>query len=117
SQCDVADGVAREKVDAARLVRRIAFTLRLVDGEHDVAVRVVDRQHAFGAHGADFETVHGARPHFRQRPRTHTVIYRAGFEADDVAGAVDPFPFGTERFVDGPRVNLDRFLRLHEPHD
>ena len=49
---DVARRIAGQEVDSPRLVRRIALALRPSGCEHDVAMGVVDREHAVGADDA-----------------------------------------------------------------
>ena len=53
----VARRVAAHEIDQPALVRRVAFGLRLRHREHDVAMGVVDGEHAGGADDADLEAV------------------------------------------------------------
>ena len=52
----------------AALVGRVAFALHDVGREDDVAVSIVDGEHAFRAHGAHFKTVDRPGPDFGQGP-------------------------------------------------
>src|SRR5207248_11676923 len=61
----------------------IALALRARGGEHDVAMRVVDGEHAFGAGDPDFEAVHRAGPHHGQRPGDRGVVQAAVVESDE----------------------------------
>ena len=80
-------------------------------------MRVVDGEHALGADDADFQAVHRARPDHRQRPGDAGVIEAAVLEDDGSGRGVDSLAQRAERLVDRARVELDRLLRLHHPHD
>ena len=113
----VARGIASQKIHPSLRIGRISLLLRTLGREHDVAVRVVDRQHALRAGDADLEAVDRARPDDRQRPRDARVIEAAIGEGDHAGRGVDALAQRPERLVDRARVELDRALRFHQPHD
>src|SRR5438876_12226091 len=55
---DISWWVAREKIDVARGLRRVAGWLGNTGGKHDVAVRVVDREHTLRTDNPDLQAVH-----------------------------------------------------------
>ena len=108
----VARRIGAEEIDQPRLVRRIAFALRLAHRQHHVAMRVVDGEHAVGAGDADLERIDRARPGHRQRPRDVEMIDRAVAHHDHAGGGVDALVERAQHLVDRARIAFDRRLRL-----
>ena len=94
----------------------IALGLRLAHREDDVAVGVVDRQHAGGADDADLEAVHRGRPGDRQRPRDVEMMHGAVGEHHHAGGGVDALVDRSQHLVDRACVDLALLLAVEAPH-
>src|SRR5687767_8606565 len=77
---DVARRIAPEEVHSPGFIWRISLTLRPRSRQHDVAVGIVDGEHALGAGDADFQAVYRARPDDGQRPGDAGVIEASVFK-------------------------------------
>src|SRR5262249_61362094 len=73
AESHISDGVAGQEIDVAAFVRRIALGLDEIRREDDVAMGIVDGEHAFGTDRANLEAVDRPGPDLRERPRNHAV--------------------------------------------
>src|SRR5439155_20105777 len=96
---DVARWVAAEKIDTPARVRRVPFALRNVGREDDVAVRVVDGEHAFGADDANLEALYGGGSNHRARPRYGRVVQALILDRDHSGGGIDAVAYWPRRLV------------------
>src|ERR687892_112228 len=95
-------------------VRVIAGALSDLGGEHDVAMGVLDVDHALGAHDPDLEAVDRARPDHRQGPADVHAPDRAVVHREDAEGRVLGAVLAEDRIA---RAGIDRHRRLafHQP--
>src|SRR5262249_35934360 len=116
AECHIAWWITAHEVDKPRSIGVVTLRLGLGDRQHDVAVRVVDREHAGRPDDTDFKRIDRGRPGYWQGPGHVEVIDGAVGEVDHASGAIDTLVRGPKNLVDRPRVTLDRGFALQTPH-